>query len=96
MKWGRFSEKALDFIDNSNAWLNIAHGSVRSPETINCTVRWLKYVKQGPPGTLCMLGKTRTTLQRNVLNDLEDTVGRRNFREVIVYQEPALPIEVPV
>jgi PBSX family phage terminase large subunit len=80
MQWGRFSKKALDFITNSNARLNIAHGSVRSSKTINCTVRWLDYIKTGPPGILFMIGKTTTTLQRNVLDDLFDIVGNRNYK----------------
>ena len=80
--WVDFSPKALDFIINSNARINIAHGSVRSSKTINCTVRWLTYILNGPPGDLCMLGKTTATLQRNVLNDLFDIVGVGNFRWV--------------
>lgn len=80
MKWGLFSPKALKFIDKSNARLNILHGSVRSTKTINTTVRWLEYIVNGPPGTLVMTGKTRTTLQRNVLDDIEDIVGPKCFR----------------
>ena len=75
MKWGKFSKKALDFIKNSNAWLNIAYGSVRSTKTINCSVRWLDYVMTGPEGTLIIVGKTRTSLQRNVLDDLQSICG---------------------
>lgn len=81
IKWGKFSNKANDFIKNSNTWLNILHGSVRSSKTVNCTVRWIFYaLNDAPDGTLAMIGKTRTTLQRNVLDDLIDTVGKRNFR----------------
>lgn len=78
--WVAFSPKALDFIQESDARLNIAHGSVRSSKTINCTVRWLTYILTGPPGDLCMLGKTTATLQRNVLNDLFDIVGPGNYK----------------
>ena len=78
--WRPFSPKAIDFIRNSNARLNIAHGAVRSSKTISCTVRWLSYLKEGPPGDLAMLGKTTATLQRNVLNDLFDTVGVHNYK----------------
>lgn len=82
MQWSTFSDKALDFIENSNCRINIAHGSVRSSKTINCTVRWIDYMIEGPPGDLCMLGKTTATLQRNVLNDLFDIVGPKNFKWV--------------
>lgn len=80
VEWKPFSPKALDFLDNSNARLNIAHGAVRSAKTITCTVRWLQYMQSGPPGDLAMLGKTTATLQRNVLNDMFDIVGPKNFK----------------
>lgn len=75
-----FSPKALDFLANSDARINILHGSVRSGKTIDCSVRWLMYLQSGPPGDLVMLGKTIATLQRNVLNDLFDIVGPKNYR----------------
>lgn len=78
--WKPFSPKALDFIHHSDARLNILHGSVRSSKTINCTVRWIHYILTGPPGDLCMVGKTTATLQRNVLNDLLDTIGPSNYK----------------
>lgn len=80
IEWKPFSAKALDFIRNSNARLNIMYGSVRSSKTVNCTVRWLDYLVSGPPGDLAMFGKTTATLQRNVLNDLFDTVGPSNYK----------------
>lgn len=82
IEWKPFSPKALDFISNSNARLNIAHGAVRSSKTISGTVRWLTYIAEGPPGDLAMLGRTTATLQRNVLNDLFDTVGPSNYKWV--------------
>ena len=75
IEWSEFSPKALDFLSNSTARLNILHGSVRSSKTINCTVRWLDFLVNGPQGDLAMLGRTTATLQRNVLNDLFDIVG---------------------
>lgn len=80
IQWAPFSPKALDFLANSNARVNILHGSVRSSKTINCTVRWLDYLVNGPQGDLAMLGKTTATLQRNVLNDLFDIVGPKNYK----------------
>lgn len=82
VEWKPFSYKALDFIRNSNARLNICHGAVRSAKTISCTVRWLTYIVEGPPGDLAMLGKTTATLQRNVLNDMFDIVGPQNYKWV--------------
>lgn len=79
INWKPFSPKALDFLQNSTARLNILDGSVRSSKTINCTVRWILFMQWGPPGPLAMLGKTMATLQRNVLNDLFDIVGPENY-----------------
>ena len=80
IEWKPFSPKALDFIRNSDARLNIAHGAVRSSKTISGTVRWLDYIISGPPGDLAMLGRTIATLQRNVINDLLDIVGPKNYK----------------
>lgn len=81
IQWGQFSPKALDFIQNSNARLNIAHGSVRSSKTANCDVCWVLYLlDQCPPGDVAMFGKTLATLQRNVLNDIFDMVGQSNYK----------------
>lgn len=82
IEWAPFSPKALDFLENADARLNILHGSVRSSKTINCTVKWLEYMVTGPKGDLAMLGKTTATLQRNVLNDLFDIVGPKNYKWV--------------
>lgn len=78
----KFSDKALDFLQNSDARLNILHGSVRSSKTVNCSIRWIEYCLTGPPGDLMMVGKTVATLQRNVLNDLQDILGVKNFKWV--------------
>ncbi len=75
-----FSAKALDFLANSTARLNIAHGSVRSSKTVNCSLRWISYCIEGPKGDLLMSGKTVATLQRNVLNDLFDIIGPSNYK----------------
>lgn len=82
INWKPFSPKALDFLQHSDAKLNILDGSVRSSKTINCTVRWLSYLQDGPQGDLAMFGKTFATLKRNVLNDMLDIVGPKNFRWV--------------
>jgi PBSX family phage terminase large subunit len=82
IQWKPFSPKALDFIKNSNAKLNIAHGAVRSSKTVSCTVRFLTEIINGPPGDLAILSRTTATLQRNVLNDLQDLVGPKHFKWV--------------
>ena len=69
-EYGLFSRKALDFLDNSNAFLNILHGSVRSSKTINVNLRWLDFIVHNPYDKFLMTGKTRDTLERNVIVDI--------------------------
>lgn len=80
MKWGLFSPKGLDSIDNSTARLNIWHGAVRSGKTVCSIVRWLEYVRTGPEGDLLMVGKTERTLYRNILGPIRQIVGRKRFK----------------
>lgn len=80
--WQPFSPKSMDVLRHANARLVILHGAVRSAKTITCTVKWLSYLATGPQGDLVMLGRTRDTLQRNVLNTIRDTVGDANFKWV--------------
>ena len=80
INWVPFSPKQLAFINCSNAKMNIATGSVRSGKTIACTVRWIKYLMEGPDADYAMLGKSLGTLKRNVINDLFDIVGKGNAR----------------
>lgn len=69
-KWGEVSEKSKDFFHNSNAWINIAEGSVRSSKTVTCSARWLKFLAESPHDEFLMSSKTIGTLERNVLRNL--------------------------
>jgi len=79
-KWGRFSQMGLSSILESTARINLWEGAVRSSKTICSIVRWLEYVKNGPPGDLLMTGKTERTLKRNILDPLTEIVGARHFK----------------
>ena len=67
---GAFSDKAQDFIDNSDAFINICHGSVRSGKTIAATWRFLAHVALTDYDEFMISGKTRDTIERNVIRDL--------------------------
>ena len=69
-QYGLFSPKALDFLENSNAFVNILHGSVRSSKTVTADVRWLDFIGQSPYDEFLITGKTRDTIERNVIRDL--------------------------
>ena len=67
---GAFSDKALDFVYNSDAFINIAHGSVRSGKTIAATWRFLSHIALTDYDEFMISGKTRDTIERNVIRDL--------------------------
>lgn len=67
---GAFSYKAQSFIYDSDAFINIAHGSVRSGKTIAATFRFLLFVLESDYYEFMISGKTRDTIERNVIRDL--------------------------
>ena len=81
MEFGRWGDKALDFISRpilQDAFINILEGSVRSGKTVCCIPKWINYIMTGPPGLLIMTGVSKDTIYDNVLNDLFDTLGEQH------------------
>lgn len=68
VNWAPFSEKAIDAIVNSNAFINILEGAVRSSKTLCSIISWLAFLEQSPHTKFLMTGKTADTLYRNVLD----------------------------
>lgn len=58
----------------SNARTNIWTGAIRSGKTISSLLRWLQYVANEAPqsGVLFMVGQTKDTIYRNLLEPLQD------------------------
>ena len=67
----RFSNKQLSFIQHSDAFVNIADGSVRSGKTFSAMERVGMMALQGPPGEMILAGKTERTVKRNVILPLK-------------------------
>ena len=83
MEFGLWGKKALDFIltpPERDAWITILEGSVRSGKTVAMIPKWIRYIMQGPPGLLIMTGVSKDTVYDNVLNDLFDTLGEKNYK----------------
>ncbi|MGH9249346.1 MAG: PBSX family phage terminase large subunit [Acidimicrobiales bacterium] len=51
--------------------VNLWDGAVSSGKTIGSLIAWCDWVINGPPGPLLMIGKSLTTLERNVLDPLQ-------------------------
>lgn len=79
-EWAPFSEKQLDAIANSDARINALDGPVRSGKTISADVAWTDFIPKAPHKRLLMTGVTKDTLYRNVLADLFDIWGERNYK----------------
>ncbi|MBR6907249.1 PBSX family phage terminase large subunit, partial [bacterium] len=69
-EYGYLSDKAYDFFVNSNAFINIAHGSVRSSKTITASMRFIQYIISSPHKKFLITGKTRDTVKRNIIDDM--------------------------
>lgn len=68
----RLSTKQKDSILDAVCRINVWHGSIRSGKTIASILAWLLYVRNAPAGPLAMIGKTRDTIARNVLDVIAD------------------------
>jgi PBSX family phage terminase large subunit len=65
------SRKQIYSIVEADAAINLWEGSVRSGKTIASIVRWLLFLQDPPAdGELVMIGKTRDTVYRNVIEPM--------------------------
>lgn len=56
--------------------VHLFEGSVRSGKTMSSILAWCDYVRRlAPPGPLVMIGKTKDTLGRNVLDEIDNYFG---------------------
>lgn len=68
-----FSDKQLEFILNSNARFNIAHGSVRSGKTVCTLFRFLQEVAAIEGSSIYIMGYSLSTIYRNVVSLIFDS-----------------------
>lgn len=68
--WGKWERKTLEYIRDSNAFLNISVGSVRSGKTISTLARWILFLGKNPNKKFAMIGVTMGALVRNVIEPL--------------------------
>ena len=67
------SEKQHDYLVNSDAFVNLAEGSVRAGKSMSGLLRWLKHVAEAPKrGDLIVCAKTFDTAARNIFNPLRE------------------------
>ena len=71
MVLGHFGRKASQYIRESDAFINIAVGSIRSGKTIATIVAFLEYMKESKYTEFAMAGKTLKALTRNVVRPMK-------------------------
>jgi PBSX family phage terminase large subunit len=77
-----FGQKAYDFICrpiSEDARINILEGAVRSSKTWAMIPKTIQLAKEGPQGLGVMTGVSKDTIYDNVLRDLFEIIGERNF-----------------
>jgi PBSX family phage terminase large subunit len=65
------SLKQLEYLNESDARINIAEGAVRSGKSFVILIRFMEELKNGPPGEYIVTGKSRDSLDRNVVTPLQ-------------------------
>lgn len=70
-----FSAKQLAFYNESDARINIAAGAVRSGKSYIILLRFLKELREGPPGRYLVTGKSERTCLMNIIEPLQEFTG---------------------
>lgn len=76
------SGKALLAVRNSDASVVAYEGAVRSSKTHTSVIQWIEYVRNGPSGTLLMVGKTERTIRQNVIDPMTEMLGKARCKYV--------------
>jgi PBSX family phage terminase large subunit len=69
------SAKQRASIGEATARINLWEGSVRSGKTLSSIIAFLEALRSGPRGPVAVIGKTRDTVARNVIDPMADLFG---------------------
>lgn len=84
------SPKQVDYLLDSDAFINLAEGSIRAGKSMSGLLRWLKHVESAPKkGDLIVTGKTADTVARNVFNPLRERAVFGDIAKSIQYTRGA-------
>jgi PBSX family phage terminase large subunit len=75
-----FSKKQLEFIANSTAHWNLAHGSVRTGKTIGTLFRFMQAAYECPDSQIFMVGHSSDTIYQNAIRLLLEAPQFEIFR----------------
>lgn len=74
-----FSPRQVEFIQNSTAKYNLAHGSVRAGKTVASLFAFMKAAFECPGNSIYIIGYSLTTIYRNVISLLFDSEELKVF-----------------
>jgi PBSX family phage terminase large subunit len=83
VNWAPFGQKSLDFLKtpiSEDARITILEGSVRSSKTVTMVPKSLKVIEEAPRGLGLIVGRSKSTVKTNILNDLFETLGEGNYK----------------
>lgn len=84
------SYRQLDYVTNSDAFINLAEGAIRSGKSASGLLRWLIAVAAAPKrGDLVVTAKTYDTAQRNIFGPLQDATIFGPFAKATSYTRGA-------
>jgi len=76
------SSKQKIAIEQANSRWNLFTGAVRSGKTIATLLLMLKRLNNLPDGRSAIIGKTETTIMRNILDPLQDMIGTKYVSDI--------------
>ena len=88
-----FGKDAIHYLKESNAFINIADGSVRSGKTIATCFRFLQSIADSPNTTHMICGKSWTSVKRNVISPLMEIMDTFNIEYTFKRADQELVIE---
>lgn len=102
----KLSDKQLEFIANSKAKINIAHGAVRSGKTHASLIRFVKLALDCPDNKIIMIGNSFGSIVENAVKPITDelfrgycswqrgnqtlTIGEKRIRVIGAHDESAV------
>lgn len=81
-----FSPKQLEFIINSTAKWNLAHGSVRSGKTVGTLFRFMHAAYECPDSQIFMVGHSSETIYQNAIRLLLESEQLSYFRPFCTWE----------
>ncbi|MGP5484585.1 PBSX family phage terminase large subunit [Brachybacterium alimentarium] len=73
-------KKALHALANPSPSIEAYEGSVRSGKTILTIIDWIRFIRNGPAGTLAMCGRTERTVINNIIIPMQEMLGRKRVQ----------------